>query len=88
MGKRKIANTVFLQHSFGINSFFLKMYMWCCDMFFWRKVSMVLKCCDDSFPSVNEILWILKSFVAENQGLATWVSEKLQIQFFFSILLA
>ena len=56
MGKRKIANTVFLQHSFGINSFFLKMYMWCCDMFFWRKDLMVFKCCEDSFPSVNEIL--------------------------------
>ena len=48
MGKRKIANTVFLQFSFGINGFFLKMYMWCCDMFFWRKDLMVFKCCDDS----------------------------------------
>ena len=34
MGKRKIANTVFLQLSFDINGFFLKMYMWCCEMFF------------------------------------------------------
>ena len=34
MGKRKMANTVFLQLSFDINGFFLKMYMWCCEMFF------------------------------------------------------
>ena len=86
MGKRKMANTVFSQLSFGINGFFLKMYMWCCEMFLLRKVSMVFKCCEDSFPSVNEIT-ILKSFVAENQGLATWVSEKWQIQFFLSFLL-
>ena len=30
---------------------------------------------------------ILKILVAKNQGLATWVTEKWQIQFFFSFLL-
>ena len=56
MGKRKMPNTVFLQLSFGIDGFFLKMYMWCWEMFLLRKVFMVFKCCEDSFPSVNEIL--------------------------------
>ena len=56
MGKRKIANAVFLQLSFGINGFFLKMYMSCCEMFLLSKVLMVFKCCVHSFPSVNEIL--------------------------------
>ena len=55
MGKRKMANTVVLQLSFGINGFFVKMYMWCCKIFFLRKVSMVFKFREDSFPSVNEI---------------------------------
>ena len=53
MDKRKVANTVFLQLSFGINGFFVKMYMWCCEMFLLRKVSMVFKCCENSFPSVS-----------------------------------
>ena len=56
MGKRKMPSTVFLQLSFGIDGFCLKMYMWCCEMFLLRKVLMVFKCCEDSFPSVNEIL--------------------------------
>ena len=56
MGKRKMPSTVFLQLSFGIDGFFLKMYMWCWEMFLLRKVFMVFKCCEDSFPSVNEIL--------------------------------
>ena len=56
MGKRKMPNTVFLQLSFGIDGLFLRMYMWCCEMYLLRKVLMVLKCCEDSCPSVNEIL--------------------------------
>ena len=55
MGKRKMANIVVLQPSFGIIGFFVKMYMWCCKKFLLRKVSMVFKCREDSFPSVNEI---------------------------------
>ena len=43
MDKRKMPNTVFLQLSFGMNDFLLKMYMWCCEMFFLRKVLMVFK---------------------------------------------
>ena len=50
MGKRKIANTVFLQLSFGMNDFFLKMYMWCCEMFLLRKVLMVFKMLRRFFP--------------------------------------
>ena len=48
MGKRKMPNTVSLQLSFDTNGFFLKMYMWCCEMFFWRKVMIVFRCCGDS----------------------------------------
>ena len=62
MGKRKMINTVFLQLSFGIGGFFLKMYMWCCEKILLRKVSMVFKFCGDSSLCdnlFNEFLRIL-----------------------------
>ena len=63
MGKQKMPNTVFLQLSFGIDGFFLKMYMWCCKKILMRKASMVFKCCGDSsfFDNVfDEFLWIFE----------------------------
>ena len=82
MGKRKMASTVFLQLSFGIDGFFLKMFMWCCEMFLLLAVSTLIKCCEVSLPFRQWNTMDFKIIVAKNQGLATWVSEKWQIQFF------